>query len=81
MGRLQGLIQLLDLDLRVAVGAVEVQVGLVGHWGVEEGRVLALAPVMKELQLADRQPENPVVVQLCVGGLCWAGWGAQALHG
>lgn len=37
---------------------MEVQVGLVGHWGVEEGAVLALAPVMKELQLADHLPEN-----------------------
>lgn len=81
MGCLQGLIRWLDLDLRVVVGAAEVQVGLVGRWGVEEGDVLALVPVKRELQLADHQQENPVVVQLCVEGLCWAGWGVQVLRG
>lgn len=40
------------------MGAAEVQVGLVGRWGVEEGDVLALVPVKRELQLADHQQEN-----------------------
>lgn len=31
MGCLQELVRWLDLDLRVVVGAVEVQVGLAGH--------------------------------------------------
>lgn len=47
-----------QLYLRVVVGAAEVQVGLVGHWGVEEGDVLALVPVERELQMADHQQEN-----------------------
>lgn len=42
-----------------------------------------LAPVsdMKALQPADIQQENPVVVRLCVEGLCWAGLEEQALLG
>ncbi len=42
----------------MVVGAVEVQVGVVGRWGVEEGDVLALVPVKMKLQLADHQQEN-----------------------
>lgn len=80
LGCLQELVLWLDLDLRVVVGAVEVQVGLAGHWGVAEGDVLALVPVRMELLLADHQQENPVVVRRCVVGLCWAGWVVLALR-
>lgn len=52
----QTFLKISQLYLRVVVGAVEVQVGVVGHWGVEEEGVLAL--VVRELQLADHQQEN-----------------------